>query len=269
MRRLLIIFIGLFLLGCANPYKKYYFDLTGGIDITKEPKIIPLAEGEEPKIMRGNDVDKDPQIMLEQGYIPIGYSYFNAARAGESGLIAQAKEKHASVVLVYSKYTHTVSGWSPLILPDTKTSYTSLSGSSFSSGGGTTNLFGTAQTTTYGTQVISVPYNANRYDFAAVYFVKKKPGVLGVYPKELTPELRQKIGSNKGILVFAVRKDSPAFRADILAGDIIKKIGDQEITDLMSTEVAAKKYAGHKVSILIIRSGKEITKEVQLNPYPK
>jgi S1-C subfamily serine protease len=92
--------------------------------------------------------------------------------------------------------------------------------------------------------------------------------VFGFFPKELTTDLRQKIGSNKGMLVFAVRKGSPAFQADILAGDIVKKIGDIEMIDLKSVDDAAGVNACKQVTILLLRDGKEITKEIQCDSLP-
>ena len=92
--------------------------------------------------------------------------------------------------------------------------------------------------------------------------------VFGFFPKELTTELRKKIGSAKGMLVFAVRHGSPAYQADILAGDIVKKIGDIEMTDLKSVDDAAGVNACKKVTILLLRDGKEITKEIQCDSLP-
>ena len=92
--------------------------------------------------------------------------------------------------------------------------------------------------------------------------------VFGFFPKELTTDLQMKIGSDKGMLVFAVRKGSPAFQADIFAGDIVKKIGDIEMIDLKSVDDAAGRCPCQKVTILLLRDGKEITKEIQGNSLP-
>lgn len=269
MKKLLIIvFVTSLLLGCVNPYQKYYFELPSAKATIQNRRAILLSEGEEPKIFRGSsDKTKDAQVMMENGYFPIGFSCFNASRIKKSDIISEAKNLRACAVVVYAKYTNTISGVAPLLWPTIQTSTTSLSGTILGSGGGGANLFGSGQTITYGTQVLSVPYNVTRYDFAAVYFIRVKPEVLGIIPKPLSPELRQKIGSNKGVLVFAVVKDSPAFRADILEGDIIKRIGDIEVTgDAKNSDEIIQKYAGKKVTILLIRDGNEITKEVQCNP---
>jgi S1-C subfamily serine protease len=114
-----------------------------------------------------------------------------------------------------------------------------------------------------------MPYNIDRFDQGATYWAKRNyPLVLGVRCKELPSELRQKMGSNKGVLVVVVEKESPAYRADIVNGDIIKKINNTEIYNESTLESAYRLNAEKKVSILLIREGKEIVKEVMLNPIP-
>ncbi|MDP3182555.1 MAG: PDZ domain-containing protein [Desulfobaccales bacterium] len=266
MKNIIFIVFMLFVFGCANPFTKYYVDLTKGIDVTNIPSVILPTD--EPKIFNGTNIEKDLQTMLENGFAPLGYSYFNAANFNKKSLDEQAKKVHACIVVVYSKYTHTESGAYPLLLPDIKTSTTSLSGSIFGSGGGFGNFFGTSRTTTYDTQTIYVPYNIRKFDYLTTYWIKKKPPVFGAYTLELTTAIRQKIGSNKGLLVMIVQKDSPAFNGDIVSGDILKKIGDVEINYNNSLEIATEKYAGKKVNILLLRDGKEIIKEIQFNQKP-
>lgn len=177
--------------------------------------------------------------------------------------LTQAKAVQAELVLVYSKYTGTRSGVMPLTLPDTQTSTTTLSGSAYGSGG-YGSFYGTANTTTYGSKTMYMPYSVDRYDCLATYWIKMKPPIFGVYVRDLTPEIRQSIGSNKGLLVNAVVKNSPAFRADILKGDILRKIGDVELYDPASFREIVAKFAGQKVMVDILRDGKELQKEIQL-----
>ena len=249
--------------GCATPYSKFYVDLTRGADITTNPKVVLTSE--EPKLFNGNDPEKDALSMMENGYLMVGYSSFNAANVDLNGAIAQAKKVHASVILVYSKYTNTVSGVMPFTLPDTKTSTTSLYGNVYGSGGDWASYSGMATTTTYSSKTTYIPYSVNRFDYLATYWVKQKPLILGVRVKELPPEIRSEIQSNKGVLVTVVVKGSPAFRSDILKGDVIKRIGDTEIYDVESLMSTVPKYEGQKVVITIYRNGKLLNKEVQLN----
>jgi len=88
--------------------------------------------------------------------------------------------------------------------------------------GGYASYSGTAYTTTYGSKTTYIPYTVHRSDYLATYWIKMKPPIFGTHIKDLTPEIRQQIGSNKGMLVYAVIKGSPAFEADILKGDVLK-----------------------------------------------
>jgi hypothetical protein len=253
--------MSIFMVSCTTPFSKFYHDETGGADITKMSTVI--ISKDEPKVFHGSEEKKDSLKMLENGYSLIGYSSFNAGNVDEDGAITQAKKIHASVVMLYSKYTGTVSSMLPLTLPNTQTSTTSLYGNAYGYGGYTA-YSGTATTTTYGTKTIYIPYSVRRSDYFATYWVKLKPPIFGVYIKELTPEIKYLIGSNKGMLVYAVVKGSPAFEADILEGDIIRKIGDTYIYDKNSFRWAVAKYEGEKVNVIVLRDGKEITKSIKL-----
>lgn len=253
--------IALLIQGCAAPFSKFYYDRTGGVDITKAPTVL-ISDG-EPKLFRGNQEKEDSLKMLEDGYAMVGYSSFNAGNVDENGAISQARKVHASVVIIYSKYTNTVSGAMPLILPDTKTSSTSLYGNAYGSGGYAT-YSGTAYTTTYGTKTTYIPYTVHRSDYLATYWIKMKPPIFGTHIRDLTPEIKQQIGSNKGILIYAVIKGSPAFDADILKGDVLRKIGDVLVFDMDSFQGALAKYKGRETDVVIVREGKELHKTIKL-----
>jgi C-terminal processing protease CtpA/Prc len=163
-----------------------------------------------------------------------------------------------------------------LVLPDIKTSLSNAQatayGSAFGSGGyasGSATAYGTGTTTTYGTKTIYKPYTIDRFEQGATYWVKKKSYLLGTIPQDLSPDLRQKIGSNKGMLVIGIVKQTPAFSADILQGDIIKKINNIEILDTKHCEQTLISNANKKVTITLLRDGKEIVKEVKVNPLPE
>ena len=276
MRRFLILMFLIMLIGCAtNPFKSYYNDSTGGIDILKAPAV--LITDEAPKIFRGNNPEEDGQGMLEEGYSLLGYSSFNSGEVAERQAIAYGKEIHASAIIYYSKYTNTLSGAMPLTLPDTQTSITQGMGTTQSSGNiygsglnanysGSTNYFGSATTKTYGSKTTYIPYNVNRYDYLATFWVKRKPSILGAITNDLTPEFKKQIGSNKGVLIRAIIKNSPAFSADLLKGDIIRKANDVEVLDPESFSKFLVVNAGRKVTFSLIRDGKELTKTIQLNP---
>ncbi len=247
--------------GCAAPFAQFYYDQTGGADLSKLPSVV-LPTG-EPQVYRGSDQEQDALKMFEDNYNLVGYSSFNAGNVDENGAITQAKKVNASVVILYSKYTGSVSGSVPLTLPDTRSSSTSLSGSAYGSSG-YTSYSGTAYTTTYGTKTTYIPYTVHRSDYLATYWIKMKPPIFGTHIIDLTPEIKQQIGSNKGVLIYAVIKGSPAFEADILKGDVLRKIGDVAVFDAESFQKALAEYQGREVDVLIVRGDKELHKSVKL-----
>lgn len=80
--------------GCESPFGEFYCDLTGGVDVTTLPGAI--ISKEVPKLHRSNDPEKDALRMLEDGYIMVGYSSFNAASVDENGALEQVKKSSSS-----------------------------------------------------------------------------------------------------------------------------------------------------------------------------
>lgn len=262
IQKLMVVFgLVALLQGCATPFAQFYYDQTGGADLSKLPSVV-LPTG-EPQVYRGSDQEQDALKMFEDNYNIVGYSSFNAGNVDENGAITQAKKVNASVVILYSKYTGSVSGSVPLTLPDTRTSSTTLSGSAYGSGG-YASYSGNAYTTTYGTKTTYIPYTVHRSDYLATYWIKMKPPIFGTHIRDLTPEIKQQIGSNKGVLIYAVIKGSPAFDVDILKGDVLRKIGDVSVFDRDSFQKALTEYQGREADVLIIRGDKELHKSVKL-----
>lgn len=92
---------------------------------------------------------------------------------------------------------------------------------------------------------------------------------LGVKVQSLTEQLGDHFGTDKGVLVSEVFEDSPAKRAGLEAGDVITEVDGKE-TD--SPEILPKhihgKEPGDRVTVALIRDGKELTKEVELAEAP-
>ena len=82
---------------------------------------------------------------------------------------------------------------------------------------------------------------------------------LGVQPVATPPE------GVKGILVRSVTPDSPAAKAGVKVGDVVKKVGDKEMKQVRDiyTSLIGKK-AGDKLQVVVERDGKTVTMEVEL-----
>ena len=244
--------------GRANPYTKFYTDWTK--DITLQ-NIEPLVG--DPQLTRGTDQKKDFENMAENGYVMLGYSSFSGADVDEEDAIKQAKKINASKAIVYKTYTNSVSGTTRITTPTTQTSRTNLSGSVYG-GAGYAAYSGTGTTTTYGSRTTYVPYTIDRYDYFASYWARAKKFRLGTYVTDLDADKRAEIKSNKGVVISAVVKGSPAYNADIFKGDILKKIGDVDIYDTEKYTQAIDKYEGRKTEIEIYRGGEILIKNIEI-----
>jgi len=85
-----------------------------------------------------------------------------------------------------------------------------------------------------------------------------------------TPDFKVTLGvipdylfDGKGMRIDGVRDDRPAYNANLKKGDIIIKMGDLEVFNMMSYMKALGKYEkGQTIDITIIRKGKENTRKL-------
>jgi hypothetical protein len=218
---------------------------------------------EAPQILAGNNPKEDTVVMLEKGYGLLGYSSFNGANVDQNLVLDQAEKVNAEVVLYYKNYTHTISGSYSLVLPDNKTTTTYTSGNVYG-GGDVASYSGTSTSTTYGTTTTEVPYSVARYDYFASYWIKLKPKPFGAYLIDIPSDLAEEIGTNKGALIKAVIKGSPAFMADVLRGDVVKSINGIEVIDSKTALDLIRQNVGKKISVNLLRKGKAVKKHFQL-----
>jgi len=86
-------------------------------------------------------------------------------------------------------------------------------------------------------------------------------GYLGIFPQELTADLKSKFGMNKkdtGILVAQVEKGTPAEKSGIKEGDIIILFNGKTIENVNRFRlIVAETPTGKEVEITILRDGKK------------
>ena len=181
--------------------------------------------------------------MRSKGYAVVGESGFNAEYEDPANAIKQAKAVGATVVLVNVEYTNTESSTTPLLLPDNRTTY-----------------FAGGSATTYGTMVVPISSNTRRYDQYGVFFVEwKERARFGIQGKDLTPKLRRKLERNTGMLIEVVVEDTPAFNANVIAGDVLIALDGKTIRDY---EAAAKilgavPESADSAVMTVLRNGEE------------
>ncbi|MBC8554729.1 MAG: PDZ domain-containing protein, partial [Candidatus Brocadiales bacterium] len=229
MRFTIILFLAIVLSGCVTSgYKQFYNPY---VDAKTLPEVQLLAEGQEPQIFGTDNFDRDIRILQSKQYIPIGHSSFNSRYEDIKNAAAQAKRIGATIVLVSSQYTNTQTTTSTLFLPDNRTTYnsgTAYGNTTYNSayggylGSSNTRATYSGTSTTYGTKAVPFTTHQRRYDQTAVYLVKSTQKLkFGVQYNDLTPEQRTQFERNTGVLINVVVENSPAFFANVLAGDVL------------------------------------------------
>ena len=89
-------------------------------------------------------------------------------------------------------------------------------------------------------------------------------GKLGLTLQDLDDNTRSKLGLNQeedGVLVSKIEQDSPAANHGLSSGDIIKKIGTDDVTDLAQVETAIQdiRKNENETVLMLVQKGKNLT----------
>ena len=206
-------------------------------------------------------VDSNSASMKEWArnrFFILGSSSFTAPLQSESSLVRFGTSLGATHATYERKYLRTNSGAMPFT---TSTPTTSYSSGSIYTPSGTASYSGT----TYGTQTTTtmIPYSIDRYSHSVIYWAPfAGTPATGVIPIDLSYEDTIRFNRNTGALVDVVAKDTPAFYANILPGDLIIQIDETLIGSAQDYGDYILSNRGKEVSILLLRNGE--TQEVRL-----
>lgn len=97
-----------------------------------------------------------------------------------------------------------------------------------------------------------------------------KRGYLGVGLRNLTPELREELKVQNGVLVEAVEAGTPADRAGIQPGDVIVEFDGKPVeNEVALRDAIAEKGPNARVSIKVVRDGRTLTLNATLGTHPE
>jgi serine protease Do len=99
---------------------------------------------------------------------------------------------------------------------------------------------------------------------------RTKRGWIGVHIQSITEDIAQDLGLKNlnGALVGSVVKEGPAAKAKLQSGDVILKVGDEEVKDQRSLpHIVADIPVGSQVPITIWRKGKMVSIPVLIGEY--
>ena len=96
-------------------------------------------------------------------------------------------------------------------------------------------------------------------------------GWLGIEAREINPEIARALGlkTADGVIITGVARGSPAHRAGLQPGDVIRAIGGKKITTGSEALAAISGHRpGDKLTLEILRAGKKMTVEVTATERP-
>jgi len=255
--------------GChTNGFEKYYSPLPGS-ETTKNSPWIEHSTAEPKVYTYSEDPKSDNLRAAEDGYIMVGSSSFYGPTKNmtKAQLRDEAKRVGASLVLVHSQYKDTLSGvvpWTVQNPPQVSTFNTTGTLSAYGTGGYSTGTYSGQSTMTSpgGSTTYAIPYSVSRNDVVATFWVRQDPSKirLGVNTVPLPEDMRTKLQRNTGVVAAAVIRGTPAFNANILRGDVILKIGGENVIDPRGFSEQLTKFEGQTVNIELLRG--ETTKTI-------
>jgi hypothetical protein len=260
---------------CAvNGFDKYYKPSPSAEQVVKSPYNAPLPS--TPLVYNySNNPKADNHKALQEGYVFIGEAsfYANANKVSDSQAISHAKKVGASLVLIHSEYKDTMSGSIPWTVPNApivSTVNTSGTVNAYGSGGYASGTYNGTSTisTPGGVSTYQIPYQFERHTYDATFWVKRATDkiMLGVNPAPLSDEQRHALQRNSGVVAAVVVRGTPAFQANILEGDVLLKIDDEDFIDPSTFVSQLTKYAGQTVNIQIVREAQPKNMQVRLRP---
>jgi len=166
------------------------------------------------------------------------------------------------VALLNPEFSESVTRVVPVTTPTTQTTTSPGQATAYGNNGSVT-AYGTGTSTTQGSTTTYVPRTTNRYEYGAIYFVKGKFN-FGAYTRPLNDSERRRLETYSGLVILLVVDDTPAFKSDILPGDILLTGNGIPISneDVFSQIKASS--AGKTLDLLIDRDGRKISKSVPL-----
>lgn len=249
------------LFACANPYRLNYVSV-----MERFPSIPAFAPSTDtPRLMESKNPQEDVLRVVEDGFIPIGFSTFNSVKADKKLALAHARKIGADVVMTSHQQTHIKNELVPQPVYQSPESVRIDKHGSVWDGKKGVN-YNDSKTVTYEGHYETGLVNQETafYDQKAVYFRKLKKPIFGAFVSPLPEETRSALGRNRGVIVRAVMTGSPAFRADVLKGDILIGIEGKDIVDPDEFYKRIDTLAGRSVSLSVLRNGQPLELSLKL-----
>jgi len=98
---------------------------------------------------------------------------------------------------------------------------------------------------------------------------ERRAGFLGILAAPLNDDIREIAGTDEGVLINSLTDDSPAAKAGLCPGDVIVRIGDDDVDTVEElVDRLRDSEAGQRVHVVYYRMGKRRETEVTLGRRP-
>ena len=261
--------------GCAtDPFAKYYQSYTNQMPVELQRRLLPPSPTPQVVTIPAQAYKDEARRLEERGFVILGSASFWGFNPTQEQLVRQGQKVGADTAIWASDYSHTEQGARPLFSYQPGQTYTTTQHGTatanvygtdgYASGSGTYSGYST--TTTPGTVTTQyVPYQRRIYNHGASFWRRTRPGVFGASLAPVPDELRKTLQRNTGAYVSLVRLDSPAFKANILQGDVVIQAGDNSVSTPAEFFDFLMAHAGQRVTLRVLRGEQTLDVEVQLN----
>jgi hypothetical protein len=257
--------------GCVAPlqlpngFARFYQDDTLNMRPEIRQRLLPPSGSPQIENVALAQLQDEVMRFVERGFVRIGVASFSGPAGSREQAIEQAVKVGADFVLIGSEYSRTAQVTLSSLAVQPGQTYTTQERGTFGYG----SYSGTATTTTAPTfQTQQTPLEIPIYSQVASFWRRAKPPIFGANTSSIPENVRAKLQRNTGVFVTAVVEAGPAFKANILRGDVIIKFADKPVDTVQELFDAILSYAGQKVSLTIIRDTKTMVLDVQLNEAP-
>jgi serine protease Do len=272
----LVISAAALLTGCAtNPFAKYYQSYTNQMPALIQSRLLPPSSTPQIITTSAEGYAEEARRLEERGYVILGATSFWGFNPTREQITEQATKVGADMAIWASAYSHTEQGVRPIFtyIPGqtyTTTHYGTETANIYGTGGyasGYGTYSGTSTTTTPGTlDTQYVPYQRRIYNHGASFWRRTKPAVFGAALSPVPEDLRTTLQRNTGAYVMLIMPDSPAFKANIMRGDVVIQLADKPVSSPQELINLLSGFAGQKVSVKVLRGNQTLDIDVQLNP---
>ena len=102
-------------------------------------------------------------------------------------------------------------------------------------------------------------------ELTVAYYVRFKLP-FGATFRDLRDEERRTLDASGGVAIGSIVDDSPAARANLLAGDIVLEVDGKPIVNRADFQAQLRARAGHPVTLTLVRNGEMLQRVVRLGP---